>query len=322
MTGSTTMLEENRGIWPWRGNRWEIWASSKNLGNLSTGHWEGARLGKDLGSGGRDEQREGHAVLGHREWGEERCGWVVGVKIDVNKKLDALSMEIMASFIALVTPILNAGVFMHCERGKYFVRIWLLKYYIVLFVIAFLFCKSYSQWLICWHTDQEKGIGSKQGIHGLKLKRKCSAFFCLCISEKFHKIIDMQSELAFHAESLSTDFGKSSKIVQSHRVLRFWRINSPAKQRMPWALATTATTMTMTMIRATMTIAITGPLPASGKWNVSKSAFCLFVWKCMAGSSWLSEGKLVTKQTDYQTEALHQVQSSPALSQGQVRKES
>ena len=96
-------------------------------------------------------------------------------------------------------------------------------------------------------------------------------------------------------------------------VLRFWRINSPAKQRMPWALATTATTMTMTMIRATMTIAITGPLPASGKWNVSKSAFCLFVWKCMAGSSWLSEGKLVTKQTDYQTEALHQVQSSPVL---------
>ena len=68
MTGSTTMLEENRGIWPWRGNRWEIWASSKNLGNLSTGHWEGARLGKDLGSGGRDEEREGHAVLGHREW--------------------------------------------------------------------------------------------------------------------------------------------------------------------------------------------------------------------------------------------------------------
>ena len=70
-------------------------------------------------------------------------GW--GVKIDVNKKLDALSMEIMALFIALVTPILNAGVFMHCERGKYFVRIWLLKYYIVFFVIAFLFCKSYSQ---------------------------------------------------------------------------------------------------------------------------------------------------------------------------------
>jgi hypothetical protein len=34
---------------------------------------------------------------------------------------------------------------------------------------------------------------------------------------------------------------------------------------MPWALATTATTMTMTMIRATMTIAMTGPLPASGK---------------------------------------------------------
>ena len=33
----------------------------------------------------------------------------------------------------------------------------------------------------------------------------------------------------------------------------------------------------------------------------------------MAGSSWLSEGKLVTKQTDYQTEALHQVQSSPVL---------
>ena len=78
MTGSTTMLEENRGIWPWRGNRWEIWASSKNLGNLSTGHLEGARLGKDLGSGGRDEEREGHAVLGHREWGEERCGWVGG----------------------------------------------------------------------------------------------------------------------------------------------------------------------------------------------------------------------------------------------------
>ena len=74
MTGSTTMLEENRGIWPWRGNRWEIWASSKNLGNLSTGHWEGARLGKDLGSGGRDEEREGHAVLGHREWKDGR-GW-------------------------------------------------------------------------------------------------------------------------------------------------------------------------------------------------------------------------------------------------------
>ena len=35
-------------------------------------------------------------------------GW--GVKIDVNKKLDALSMEIMASFIALVTPILDAGM--------------------------------------------------------------------------------------------------------------------------------------------------------------------------------------------------------------------
>ena len=54
--------------------------------------------------------------------------WVGGgVKIDVNKKLDALSMEIMALFIALVTPILNAGVFMRCERGKYFVRICLLK---------------------------------------------------------------------------------------------------------------------------------------------------------------------------------------------------
>ena len=58
-------------------------------------------------------------------------GW--GVKIDVNKKLDALSMEIMASFIALVTPILNAGVFMRCERGKYFVSICLLKNDKVLF---------------------------------------------------------------------------------------------------------------------------------------------------------------------------------------------
>ena len=66
-------------------------------------------------------------------------GW--GVKIDVNKKLDALSMEIMALFIALVTPILNAGVFMHCERGKYFVRICLLKNHkVFFFVTAFLFC--------------------------------------------------------------------------------------------------------------------------------------------------------------------------------------
>ena len=49
--------------------------------------------------------------------------------------------------------------------------------------------------------------------------------------------------------------------------------HSPAKQRIPWALATTATTITMTMMRATMTIAMTGPLPASGKRNVSKNLF-------------------------------------------------
>ena len=94
-------------------------------------------------------------------------------------------------------------------------------------------------------------------------------------------------------------------------VLRFWRINSPAKQRMPWALATTATTMTMTMIRATMTIAITGPLPASGKWNVSKSAFCLTsgnVWRnhrdCRKGS--LSLNKQIIRQKLY-------TMSSPVL---------
>ena len=44
----------------------------------------------------------------------------VGVKIDVNKKLDALSIEIMALFIALVTPILNAGMLwgVHALRKK------------------------------------------------------------------------------------------------------------------------------------------------------------------------------------------------------------
>ena len=30
-------LHDHVGIWPWRGNRWEIWA--RNLGNLVTGHW-------------------------------------------------------------------------------------------------------------------------------------------------------------------------------------------------------------------------------------------------------------------------------------------
>ena len=62
-------------------------------------------------------------------------------------------------------------------------------------------------------------------------------------------------------KALSLDIGES---VQNRLLLKFGK-NSPAKQRMPWALATTATTMMMTMIRATMTMAITGPLLASGK---------------------------------------------------------
>lgn len=49
-----------------------------------------------------------------------------------------------------------------------------------------------------------------------------------------------------------------------------WRFNNsnmlmldlPAKQRRPWDLAMTATKMTTMMMMATMTMAITGPVPA------------------------------------------------------------
>ena len=147
-------------------------------------------------------------------------------------------------------------------------------------------------------------------------------FFCCCIKWTNAKSINFNhhADSACHAKSVQIIqiLKKVWKCVQNRLLLKFVQKNSPAKQRMPWALATTATTMTMTMIRATMTIAMTGPLPASGKWNVSKKFFV--VGKCVA-SSWLSGGKLVTKQTDYQTEALHQVQSC-AVTRANIRKES
>ena len=39
-------------------------------------------------------------------------------------------------------------------------------------------------------------------------------------------------------------------------------LDLPAKQRRPWDLAMTATKMTTMMMMATMTMAITGPVPA------------------------------------------------------------
>ena len=78
MTGSTSMLEENR-IWPWRGNRWEIWA--RNLGNLF--RWSlGAKLGKDLDCGARWIERDMQCLEG--------SAWKAESIIDVEKKCDAL----------------------------------------------------------------------------------------------------------------------------------------------------------------------------------------------------------------------------------------
>ena len=131
----------------------------------------------------------------------------------------------------------------------------------------------------------------------------------------------MQSELAFHAESLLRDIGESLKIVQSHQgcldsgesthqqsrgCLGPWR---RPRRRWRWRWSG----------RRWQSRSRDRCRPLESEMS-AKALFVWRVWKCMAGSSWLSEGKLVTKQTDYQTEALHQVQSSPALSQGQVRK--
>ena len=71
-------LHDHVGIWPWRGNRWEIWA--RNLGNLVTGHWVPvlAKVG-----------RERHAVLGHREWKDGEEG---GDKIVVKKKWEQVGL--------------------------------------------------------------------------------------------------------------------------------------------------------------------------------------------------------------------------------------
>ena len=74
MTGSTTMVEEDRGIWPCRGNRWEIWA--ENLGNLFTGHWVRllAKLGKDLDFW-RDGKRDGETCSA---WSQRVKRWEGG----------------------------------------------------------------------------------------------------------------------------------------------------------------------------------------------------------------------------------------------------
>ena len=47
-------------------------------------------------------------------------------------------------------------------------------------------------------------------------------------------------------------------------------LDLPAKQRSPWDLATTATKMTIMMMMATMTMAITGPVPAERKYDVMR----------------------------------------------------
>ena len=50
-------------------------------------------------------------------------------------------------------------------------------------------------------------------------------------------------------------------------------LHLPAKQSIPWDLAMTATTMTIMMMMATMTMAITGPVPAAMKQK-NKLTFC------------------------------------------------
>ena len=137
---------------------------------------------------------------------------------------------------------------------------------------------------------------------------------CLCILEKFHKIIDMQSELAFHAESLLRDIGESSKIVQSHQGCLDSEESTHQRSRGcpgPWRQPRRRWRWRWSGRRwQSRSRDRCQPLESE------MSAKSFFV--CSSGNVWRDrrdcrKGKLVTKQTDYQTGALHQVQSSPVL---------
>ena len=55
-------------------------------------------------------------------------------------------------------------------------------------------------------------------------------------------------------------------------------LDLPAKQRRPWDLAMTATKMTTMMMMATMTMAITGPVPAEIRQIFNKLSHLLVLF--------------------------------------------